>query len=214
MMYEDIWVFRSIFGVIHRINQRPVGEWLDILDGAPPTNSAVDQANVPIKQINYCDLAQYAMSVATGAGGGFSVGTNGTEAEDQRIVTGRYIDGRNQPVEDPSSPPFTEFKQIFMQLSVVMDQRLIPVLISECANADITIETRQVLIDLSQVDVPRKAAADEAAKVANKIESTPNDVVVTVRGVLYGYSPPDIARLGAGSDPEPSKRDYGIPKKN
>jgi hypothetical protein len=30
---------------------------------------------------------------------------------------------------------------------------------------------------------------------------------------MFGYSPPDKSRLGQGSDPEPSKRDYGVPVK-
>jgi hypothetical protein len=237
MLYEDLWVFRSMFKVIAKINERPIDVWLQIMEGAsPPTDkAAVDQANVPIKQIDYCDLAQYAMSTAMNLPGNvqigeedgnsnsrpganlaanagtFSVGTQGNDEEDNKLRDGRYIDGRNQPVQDPAAPPFTEFKQIFVQMTVLMDQRLIPVLVAECANAELTIETRQVLVDLKDVDVLRGGAA--RAQDQNKVESTPHDVLVTVRGVVYGYSPPDKARLGQGSDPEPSKRDYGIPSK-
>lgn len=236
MLQEDLWVFRSMFKVIANINQRPIDVWLQIMEGAtPPTDKApVDQANVPIKQIDFCDLAQYAVSMAAAApgrvqlaeedagnivagldrgGGGFAVGTQGGDEEDAKLREGRYIDGRNQPVVDPSAPPFTEFKQIFVQMTVLMDQRLIPVLVSECANAELTIETRQVLVDLSQVDVLRQANAGQAAGQANKVEQTPHDVLVTIRGVVYGYSPPDKARLGQGSDPAPSERDYGVPSK-
>lgn len=232
---EDLWIFRSLFGVVQRINARPIDAWLEVLAGKQPVEMTVDQANVPIKQIDYCDLAQYAMSAAEGRPGqirtaeegdrnnaaqpaaagraqsGFAVGTKGTAEEDQKLVEGRYIDGRNQPVADPQSPPFTEFKQIFVQLQVIMDQRLIPVLIAECANADIAVETRQLLIDLTQVDVHRVVNAAEAARVMNRIEPSPHDVHVTLRGVMFGYSPPDKARLGQGSDPEPSRRDYGVP---
>lgn len=238
MLQEDLWVFRSMFKVIAKINERPIDVWLQIMEGAEPPASPVlvDQANVPIKQIDFCDLAQYAVSAAianpgnvqigaeevntrpgvaaAGSGaGGFNVGTKGTEEEDQKLRDGRYIDGRNQPVHDPASPPFTEFKQIFVQMTLLMDQRLVPVLISECANAELTIETRQVLVNLSQVDTLRNANANQAAGQANKVEQSPHDAIVTVRGVVYGYSPPDKDRLGQGSDPEPSKRDYGIPSK-
>jgi hypothetical protein len=237
MTQEDLWIFRSLFGVIQRINSRPIDAWLEVLDGKQPTEMSVDQANVPIKEIDYCDLAQYAVSAAevrpghifvpseedqgnadVHSGGGkmqssFSIGTKGTTEEDQKLLEGRYLDGRNQPVADPQSPPFTEFKQIFVQLQVIMDQRLIPVLIAECANSDIAVETRQLLVDLSQVDVVRQVNAGEAARVMNKIETSPHDVQVTLRGVMFGYSPPDKSRLGQGSDPEPSKRDYGVPVK-
>jgi hypothetical protein len=230
---EDLWIFRSLFGVIQRINSRPIDVWLEVLDGKPPSEGSVDQANVPIKQIDYCDLAQYAVSAAEGRPGhirtaedeeqrnarpsggrlqsAFAAGTKGSADEDQKLAEGRYIDGRNQPVADPQSPPYTEFKQMFVQLQVVMDQRLIPVLVAECANADIAIETRQLLVDLSQVDVHRQVNAGEAARVMNKIETSPYDVLVTLRGVMFGYSPPDKSRLGQGSDPEPSRRDYGVP---
>ena len=84
-------------------------------------------------------------------------------------------------------------------------------LIAECANADLTIETRQVQVDLRQVDVLRQADAASAAQQANKVEQSPHDVLVTIRGVVFGYSPPDKTRIGQGSDPDPSKRNYGIP---
>ena len=68
-----------------------------------------------------------------------------------------------------------------------------------------------MLIDLNQVDVLRQADAGQGANVANKVEQSPHDAIVTIRGVVFGYSPPDKAKLGLGSDPEPSKRNYGIP---
>ena len=233
MTQEDLWVFRSMFKVLAAINSKPVETWLSIMQGGADSAGAVDQANVPIKQINFCDLAQYAMAAAlespgkvqigaedinnpanaamVGGGGGFSVGTTGSAEEDAKLTLGRYIDGRNQPVSDPTAPPFSEFKQMFVQMTVLMDQRLIPVLIAECANADLTIETRQVQVDLRQVDVLRQADAAQAAQQANKVEQSPHDVLVTIRGVVFGYSPPDKARIGQGSDPDPSKRNYGIP---
>jgi hypothetical protein len=231
---EDLWVFRSMFGVIQRINQRPIDDWLQILDGKEPENGAVDQANVPIKQIEYCDLAQYAMTVAIarpgtikmlanegeeegaaevgggGGGGSFTVGTVGNDEEDKKLLEDRYVDGRNGPVKDPKAPPFTEFKQMFVQMNVLMDQRLIPVLIAECSNAPLPIETRQLLVDLTQVDVPRGGVASQGV---NKVEQSPHDAKIILRGIVYGYSPPDKSNLGKGSDTEPSKRDYGIPIK-
>jgi hypothetical protein len=237
MTQEDLWVFRALFGVIEAINQRPIDEWLTVLDGGKPSDSPVDQANVPIKQINFCDLAQYAMAsvqdrpgkitvienegerpdrsgIALGGGmGGFSTGTVGTEEEDRKLMQGRYVDGRSQPVEDPNAPPFSEFKQIFVQLTVLMDQRLIPVLISEFANASPNIETRQMLVDLNDVDKIRTVDARAAANQMNKVEQSPHDAVITIRGIVYLYNPPDVENLGKGTDPEPSNRDYGVPLK-
>ena len=248
MTYEDIWTFRSVFTALRKINSRPIDTWLDVMKGkslsAEAASLRVDQANVPIKRIDYCDLAQWAMYssfedpgdvkiVAPGSSGGgidpvinsggsggstFSVNTQGTEEETKQLMTGRYLNGRNEQVENPSDPPFAEFRQMYVQIKVLMDQRLIPVLIAECANAPLPIETRQVRVTLDEVDVIRKAAAN--VNDPTSLQRSPHDAVVMLRGVVYIYTIPDDEKtpdekrkLGKGSDPEPSKREYGTPKK-
>lgn len=232
--YEDIWLFRSMFGVIQTINSRPIDEWLTVMDGgeAPVPPGPVDQANVPIKRIEYCDVAQRAAGSALGSpgviedfnpqvklgwaqdgrgGGDFQVGTEGTATEDQKLLKDRYLTGRDEMVEDPSQPPVAEFRQVFVQMTVLMDQRVVPALIAECANAPLPIESRQIRMDLKEVDVRREANAQEAANQMNKIERSPHDVTVTIRGMVYIYVKPDKEKLGKGTDPEPGKRSYGIP---
>lgn len=241
--YEDMWVFRSMFTAIQTINSKPIDSWLEVMKGKTPTEAPVDQANVPIKRIEYCDLAQRAMSTSfddagvvdiIGAGAGaetmgtqmggdggsaFNVTNEGTREEEQLLLKGRYLDGRNAQVTDPSNPPFTEFRQMYVQMRVLMDQRLIPVLITECANAPLPIETRQVRITMETTDAIRKAAA--VGGEVNSVQQSPHDAIVTVRGVVFIYTKPDDAKaieegtgkLGKGADPEPAKRDFGIPKK-
>lgn len=237
--YEDIWTFRSLFGIIAEINKRPINSWLAVMNGETPPELPVDQGNVPIKRVDFCDIAQYAISASNmegdkvqlaaapsdplagteglalgddaGAGGSaFTVGTTGSAEEDAQLLKDRYLDGRNTPVPDPSNPPFTEFKQMFVQIRVLMDQRLVPVLIAQCANAPLPLETRQIKLALDQVDVVRKV--DASANAVEKIEQSPHDAIVTLRGVLYIYTIPAVDKLGRGSDAEPIKRDFGIPK--
>jgi hypothetical protein len=229
---EDIWIFKAIFGVIQKINKHSNDQWLSVMSGNPlPTDEIlIDQANVPIKRIEFCDVAQYAMKKAysdpgrlmplgrersddpiftnQGDGGAFSVGTLGTPEEDLQLLTDRYLDSKNYPVADPSNPPISEFRQVFLQLTVLMDQRIVPVLISEFAQAPLPIETRQVKMDLSQVDIVRNR--DAFADAINAVQQTPQDVSVTLRGVVYIYLTPDQKKLGKGSDKEPGNRDYGI----
>jgi|GEM_PF-1609251 len=233
---EDIWIFKSLFGVIQKINTYSNDDWLRVLNGAelPKELPRVDQGNVPIKRIDFCDVAQYAMHrgfgdpgrlsslsavnsdnaifVSSGDGGAFSVGTQGSEEEDTKLMTERYIDSRNFPVTDPAAPPISEFRQVCLQLQVLLDQRLVPVLISECAQAEFPIETRQVRMFLTEVDLPR--LADAGRIDMSRVEQTPHDVTVILRGVVYIYVKPDPNKLGKGSDKEPGKRDYGIPRRN
>ncbi|MCE9607577.1 MAG: hypothetical protein K8U03_22035 [Planctomycetia bacterium] len=245
--YEDIWTFRSLFSALQAINSKPIEVWLDVLKGKPAADTPVDQANVPIKRIDYCDIAQSAMVltfddpgdvriVAAGTSAGspdtaspppsssgnstsaFAPGNQGTDEETLTLLKGRYIDGRNAQVEDPSNPPFAEFRQMYVQVKVLMDQRLVPVLITEFANAPLPIEMRQVRVSLLTVDDIRKQGA--IAVDATSVQQSPHDALVTVRGVVYIYTKPDEpgvgddkAKLGKGSDPAPSKREYGIPKR-
>jgi hypothetical protein len=253
--YEDIWTFRSLFGVIGKMNEKPIDAWLEVMQGKTPAAAPVDQANVPIKRIDYCDIAQYAMASAVadagnvqiqaadaasaaagggdfgvvdagGGGGAFAVGTEGSPSEDQRLLTDRYVDGRNTPVADPSNPPYTEFRQMFVQLTVLMDQRLVPVLIAQCANAPIPIETRQVRISLNEVDRIRRVNAEDAAAQIEKVEQSPHDATVTLRGIVFIYTKNDPKmnpeetveaaakrKLGRGADPKPGERDFGVPKR-
>jgi hypothetical protein len=232
---EDIWIFKSIFGVIQNINQYTNDQWLGVMNGnpLPSEKSRIDQGNVPIKKIDYCDVAQYAMNrafgdtgrltpltrtksddpifMSSGDGSNFQPGTTGSEAEDEMLLRDRYLDGRNYPVQNPAEPPISEFRQVFLQLTVLMDQRLVPVLISECAQAPFPIETRQVRMSLNEVDVIRMK--DAGRDVVSGWEQTPHDVTVTLRGVVYIYLKPDQKRLGKGTDKEPGKREYGIPQK-
>jgi hypothetical protein len=163
--------------------------------------------------------------IGGGGGSAFNVGNTGAASEDAQLLKDRYLDGRNTPVGDASNPPYTEFRQMFLQLTVLMDQRLIPVLISQCANAPIPIETRQIRINLNDTDRIRRVQADDAAQV-DKVEQSPHDAVVTLRGVVFIYTkndPPvnpneDAAaaerrKLGEGADPNPFDRDFGIPKR-
>ncbi|MGC3970125.1 MAG: hypothetical protein QM775_23195 [Pirellulales bacterium] len=261
--YEDIWTFRSLFGVIMKINEKPSEDWLAVMEGSllpsEPARKPVDQANVPIKRIDYCDVAQYAMNTSVGdtgnvqnterqgggssgglgggevfdpglgaadqgAGSGFAVGNEGNEGEDKALLKNRYLDGRNAPVTDPSNPPFTEFRQMFVQLTVMMDQRLIPVLVSQCANAPIPIETRQIRINLAETDRIRRSNAEDAAGQVDKVEQSSHDAIVTLRGIVFIYTKNDPEvnqkedfavtekrKLGKGADPEPARRDYGVP---
>jgi len=232
---EDIWIFKTIFGVVQNINQRSNDQWLDVMKGNPLSaddKPLIDQANVPIKRIDFCDVAQYATNRAlgdpgrltplgkeknddaiftnTGDGGAFNVGTTGDESEDAQLLKNRYLDSKNYPVADPANPPISEFRQVFLQLTVLMDQRLVPVLISEFAQAPFPIETRQVRMSLNEVDVVRKK--DASLDQMNNVQQSPHDATITLRGVVYIYLQPDQKKLGKGSDKEPGNRDYGIPR--
>ena len=78
-------------------------------------------------------------------------GQGGAQEGDEQLLNGRYLDENGQPLPasaamTSTSGPFAEFKQIFVYMKFVMDQRKVPDLLAACANSTLPIETRQVRI--------------------------------------------------------------------
>ena len=88
-------------------------------------------------------------AAAGGAGAGGAKG--GAAANDADWFEGRFLDEKGQPLKG-TTHPFAEFRQMFVFMKLIMDQRRIPDLVAACANADLPIETRQVRVQLLQRD--------------------------------------------------------------
>ncbi|MEX0713574.1 MAG: hypothetical protein WD278_14550, partial [Pirellulales bacterium] len=93
-------------------------------------------------------MAGMAGMVGGKEGGGKGGGGAPAQSEDDKLLKGRYLDEQGRPIDFNASQPFAEFKQIFVQMKFVMDQRRIPDLLSQCANAPIPVEVRRVRIKL------------------------------------------------------------------
>jgi hypothetical protein len=118
-----------------------------------------------------------------------------------------------------TSGPFAEFKQIFVYMKFVMDQRKVPDLLAACANSTLPIETRQVRIrpigaggsggggggigggNMFNGGAGNARGAGGAAKPGNAgggggggaagdLAVTPYDMLVDVSGIIYLYNPP------------------------
>ena len=89
---------------------------------------------------------------AAGAAMAAMTGGGGAANNDNDWLEGRYLDEKGQPLKAGDPQPFAEFKQMFVYMKFVMDQRRIPDLIAACANADLPIETRQVRVQMLQAD--------------------------------------------------------------
>jgi hypothetical protein len=221
---EDMWVFKSMIDLIVQLNK-----------GAGDPLAAV------VKRIDKLELAQWAISdaqknpgadlkrkkageetemapIATMAGEESIVPLPGSQdhTEDKWLLEGRYLNQNNQPIsaeESLKNPPFAEFKQMFVDMQFVMDQRKIPDLLAACANSPLRIEPRQVVMHFSDIDHQVKAEAGEGLEVVQKLERGPYDCVLQIRGIVYMYNEPDEPKLGTGSAPQPAQRGLGIPER-
>jgi hypothetical protein len=206
---EDLWVFESLIDVINEMNR-----------------DSTDPGNAVIKKIDYLDLAQYAQRDASNNPGDVSVSTGTTPARttaqpfsvppgvpdvDDRLMDGRYLNEKMEPVPVNAPQPFAEFRQMFVQMKFLMDQRKVPELLAVCANSPLLIEVRQVRMTMPDTEKPPGSFASGAVGSENRVEAGPFDAQVEVRAIIYLYNPPDRENLGTGSADNPAQRTFGIP---
>jgi len=66
---------------------------------------------------------------------------------DAALLDNRYLDDQGKPLK--GEPPYSEFKQMFVYMRFIMNQRKVPDLLAACANVPLPIETRQVRVHVS-----------------------------------------------------------------
>jgi len=216
---EDMWIYKNLFEIIRGMNE-----------------GAGDRLQATIKRVRALEIAQWAIAEAqrypgpeiADAGGNRGVGggvsrtialpvAKGTKFEDSAIMNGRYVDGDNRPIpfSKGAAQPFSEFRQMFVLMRFVMDQRAIPQLLARCANAPFPIVARQVLVKFQDVDtLERSDGFDPGALLGSPDDPIgPNDALVEVRGLIFLYESPNAEKLGTGTAAQPAKRKLGIPQK-
>lgn len=227
---EDLWIFEALFDVIARVNAgstdpgNAVIKRVEYLDVAKPAMAA---ASADPGRIDSPAAAQEAASGAAltgggGGGGGAGFGAGGSsnlsysaatsEEAEKQILDGRYLDANNQPVPYGAPDPFAEFRQVFVQMRFLMDQRRVPELLAAFANSNLPMEVRQVRMVLDEVDIlPADGAVGDVGLNPSRVERSPYDVTVELRGIVYMYTTPDASKLGQGAAPNPAQRAFGIP---
>ena len=150
---EDMWMLENLAKVIRQTNA-----------------GAQDVIAVPIKRIDSLDIAQWAINEAVrespkvfadstestaaapfaGNAGAVEAPTDPAERDklaDEELLNGRYLGDTGQPLQAADGGPYAEFKLMFVRMKVVIDQRKIPELLVNCANAPIPIEVVRFRMD-------------------------------------------------------------------
>lgn len=84
---------------------------------------------------------------APGESGAAAGGAGAAGSGDAALIDNRYLDDQGKPLK--GEPPYSEFKQMFVYMRFIMNQRKLPDLLAACANVPLPIETRQVRIHVS-----------------------------------------------------------------
>lgn len=247
---EDYWLFESLIGVINEVNKGAedsrkapikkiealdVAQWAiaNARDGAsllvtpdaaagPPAAGGKPAAAGPAGNIEVPKPPE--------AGGAApAAAAAGAENDDQALLDGRYIDDKGEPIRttgptsDPYAGPYAEFKQVFVHMRLIMDQRKLPELIAACANASLPIETREVRVrslDAAGSGGGRNAQGGFFGGMGlmfgggnreGDVETLNYDALIELSGVIYLYNVPDLAKLGSGTSGSPAKRFFGVP---
>ncbi|HVX14545.1 MAG TPA: hypothetical protein VHC22_25380 [Pirellulales bacterium] len=229
MWQEDLWLFESLVDALSPLNE-----------------NTTEPLNAVLKQIDVLDVAQWATAAACQNGPTIwlpdgakpakskAPAVPAADGSDEAQVNGRYLDEHGEPLAAGAKQPFAEFKQIFVYLKVVIDQRRLDELLAALANASLPVEVRHLVVQVptdSTVhpappasEAPTTDESEASGATAAEIapapstvgnvataETTPWDVVVEIGGVVYLYHPADIKKLGTGAAGTPGKRSFHVP---
>ncbi len=121
-------------------------------------------------------------------------------------VTNRYLDADGNPDPGTSGTYGTaEFRKLPVRMQLMMDQRWIPRILIECANAALPVEVEQLRINPNQSSqgFAGRSRPNSRARALQGIEPDPNLADVEIRGVVYIYNEPDTAELAIPGDTDP-----------
>ncbi len=182
MAQEDLWVYETLLKVIRNTNN--VGPDKDHYK-KPPNHKvarikqilAMDIGRDAVESWSKCESALFTVPGESVTGPGGRPGPTGPAPMSRGPATptgnsggsplaGRYVDDNGKPLADPAQQPYGEFRMMPINLKVVIEQKDIPRLLTECANSAMRIDVRRVRIlvqeppavDLSEGSGPSTAS--------------------------------------------------------
>lgn len=163
LCHESLAIYRSLLEAIAKVNA--LGKATDNDNAWVKRITSLDigkDASVPgIFDVSNVIMPADLVSATSSEGGSSPYGPTGPsrpmegqlQAEinkDQMLLDDRYLDGAGAPVKADAaltSPPFAEFKLMKVRLQLVVDQKAIPTLLAELANAKLGVEVHQVRVN-------------------------------------------------------------------
>ncbi len=147
--------------------------------------------------------------------GGYGGEMGGMEGGgDATLTANRYLDAEGNPDPGGEGGSFgtTEFRQLPIRMKLMMDQRWIPRILIECANATLPIEVKQLRInpEKSGSGLTGRSNRGPSSRGLQGMAPDPNLAEVEIRGVVYIYKEPDSVELSIPGDDENALADESI----
>jgi len=192
---EDLWVYETLLQVIARTNEqrhatRPDNTAVRVISRLQVGSLAIDM-NFPPGGL-YTPQEGGAGAIPSRGGGGppsrgpsegrEPVGREGGGSDDALVLEKRYLGPNGAPM--PGASLGAEFRQLPIHMNLKMDQRYLPQLLIECANAPLPIEVKWVRVNPQKV----RSFSDDRAKKATVDD---NLSTVEIQGVVLIYGEPN-----------------------
>jgi hypothetical protein len=169
---EDLWVYETLLKAIANTNKergatRPDNTAIRVIQslevGAP--------AALAMAQESMILMPADAMSADGGGVREMEMGPMprpgeegmGAADADATLLSGRYIDAEGKPIADASTGMGTEFRRLPIRMVLSMDERWLPKVLVECANAPLPIEVQRLRINAEKSGVDKEGQAFELA---------------------------------------------------
>lgn len=128
---------------------------------------------------------------------------------DEALLANRYLDSEGNP--DPGTGDTVgsaEFRQLPIRMNLMMDERWIPRILIECANAALPVEVKQLRInpDKAGGNFGGRATGGRGSRIRG-LSDDANLADVEIRGVVYIYNPPATEQLTIPGDDEAAGAD-------
>lgn len=222
---EDLWVYEILLKVIAETNKergatRPDNTAIRVIEslqvGAEAAAASRQQPQILMKVAGGVELGAGVEPMEAefeGGGGNFEMESGMSSdpgAADAALLQRRYVDDEGKPL-DATGGLGIEFRRLPVRMRLQMDQRWIPKVLVECANASLPIEVQRLRINPEQsgagFDSGMSGGGLEGGRymggggmelggyAATPGAVSPDFVTVEIQGLVYIYNAPDPTTL-------------------
>jgi hypothetical protein len=162
---EDLWVYETLLRAIANTNKergatRPDNTAISAIQslqvGAPAALAIAQESTILMPAEAMAMGGEMGMSPEAGMmGREGEMGAGGAESIDASLLMNRYIDAEGKPIPDASAGAGTEFRRLPIRMMLSMDERYLPKILVECANAPLPIEVQRLRINAEKSGVDK-----------------------------------------------------------
>ena len=152
---EDLWVYETLLRAIANTNKergatRPDNTAIRVIQslevGAPAALAMAQESVILMPADAMAAAGGEAPPMGPESREGMGMPGEGVDM-DAMLLANRYIDAEGKPIADASTGMGTEFRRLPIRMVLMMDERWLPKVLVECANAPLPIEVQRLRIN-------------------------------------------------------------------